>query len=180
MFLRTRLLSARHGQPALLLAAIAFALGLGVGATLGPVSASRGAVTPATVAAPLTRAPSEVVHAAHPAEVLRVLDGDTFEARIHLWPGLDITTRVRLRNIDAPELKARCADERTKAEAARDALRAVLDRGEVGISRVMLDKYGGRVVADASAANTPDVGAELIAAGLARRYSGGRRESWCP
>ena len=26
---------------------------------------------------------------AHPAEVLRVIDGDTFEARVHLWPGLD-------------------------------------------------------------------------------------------
>ena len=57
---------------------------------------------------------------------------------------------------------------------------ALLDRGEVGISRVMLDKYGGRVVADVFATNTPDVGAELIAAGLVRRYSGGRRESWCP
>ncbi len=82
---------------------------------------------------------------AHPAEVLRVLDGDTFEARVHLWPGLDITTRVRLRGIDAPELKARCGEERTKAEAARDALRAILDQGEVGIARVTLDKYGGRV-----------------------------------
>lgn len=157
-----------------------FALGLAAGATLGSVNPGRGAVAPAAAAAPVTRAPSEIVRAAHPAEVLRVLDGDTFEARVHLWPGLDITTRVRLRNIDAPELKARCADERIKAEAARDALRAVLDRGEVGISKVTLDKYGGRVVADAFAANTIDVGAELIAAGLVRRYSGGHRESWCP
>jgi hypothetical protein len=26
------------------------------------------------------------VRTSHPAEVLRVLDGDTFEARVHLWP----------------------------------------------------------------------------------------------
>lgn len=24
----------------------------------------------------------------HPAEVLRVNDGDTFEARVHVWPGM--------------------------------------------------------------------------------------------
>jgi endonuclease YncB( thermonuclease family) len=117
---------------------------------------------------------------AHPAEVLRVIDGDTFEAKVNLWPGLDITTKVRLRGIDAPEMKARCGEERVKAEAARDALRSILDQGEVGISRVTLDKYGGRVDADASTASTPDVGGALLNAGLARRYNGGRRESWCP
>ena len=39
----------------------------------------------------------------HPVDVVRTIDGDTFEARVHLWPGLDMTTRVRLRGIDAPE-----------------------------------------------------------------------------
>ena len=85
---------------------------------------------------PAPRRARPASRAAHPAEVLRVLDGDTFEARVHLWPGLDVTTRVRLRGIDAPELKARCMEERIKAEAARDALKAMLDQGEVGIMRV--------------------------------------------
>ena len=111
---------------------------------------------------------------------MRVIDGDTFEARVHLWPGLDVTTRVRLRGVDAPELKARCGEERAKAEAAREALRAMLDQGEVGISRVMLDKYGGRVVADASTSGTPDVSAAVLDAGVARRYAGGHRDGWCP
>ena len=44
----------------------------------------------------------------HPVDVIRTIDGDTFEARVHLGPGLDPTTRVRLRGIDAPELKASC------------------------------------------------------------------------
>ena len=35
--------------------------------------------------------------------------------------GLEVTTRVRLRRIDAPELHARCAREYLKAEAARSA-----------------------------------------------------------
>ena len=116
----------------------------------------------------------------HPAEVVRVVDGDTFEARVHLWPGLDITTRVRLRGIDAPEFKARCTEERIKAEAARDALRAILDQGEVGISGVGLDKYGGRVLAEASTSRTRDVSTALLDAGVAHRYSGGHRDGWCP
>jgi endonuclease YncB( thermonuclease family) len=121
-----------------------------------------------------------MIRGAHPAEVVPVIDGDTFEARVNLWPGLDVTTRVRLRDVDAPELKQRCADERTKAEAARDVLRSILDQGEVAISAVTLDKYGGRVVADASTARTPDVSSALLNASAARRYAGGHRDGWCP
>lgn len=55
----------------------------------------------------------------YPADVLRVIDGDTFEARVRVWPGLDVDTKVRLRGVDAPELHARCADEYVKAQAAR-------------------------------------------------------------
>jgi endonuclease YncB( thermonuclease family) len=160
----------------MLLAAAMFAIGLGVGANIGPVTASR-SNTALPQSAPTARA--ETVRMTHPAEVLRVIDGDTFEARVILWPGLDVTTRVRLRGIDAPELKARCGEERLKAEAARDALRAILDEGEVGISHVTLDKYGGRVVADASTQATRDVSAALLGSGHARRYSGGHRDGWC-
>jgi endonuclease YncB( thermonuclease family) len=117
---------------------------------------------------------------AYPAEVLRVVDGDTFDARVHLWPGLDITTRVRLRGVDAPEMKARCNDERAQAEAARDALRTILDQGEVRIAGVTLDKYGGRVLADAFTHATPDVSTALLNSGIVRRYSGGKRDGWCP
>ena len=65
----------------------------------------------------------------HPVDVIRTIDGDTFEARVHLEPGLELTTRVRLRGIDAPELKASCARELRMAEAAGDALRGLLDEG---------------------------------------------------
>ncbi len=156
-------------------AAFTFALGLGIGVGIAPVTAARNAAP----AAPSPPGRGETVRLAHPAEVLRVLDGDTFEARVHLWPGLSITTRVRLRGIDTPELKARCIDERTKAEDARDALRAILEQGEVTISRVTLDKFGGRVLADAATYATADIAASLLGSGHARRYSGARRETWC-
>lgn len=129
------------------------------------------AITPRTGAAPAVTS--------FPAEVLRVIDGDTFEARVHVWPGLDITTKVRLRGIDAPELRARCPAERTKAEAARDALVAVLAEGAVGVSGVSLDKYGGRVVADARTRSVANVSAELLEHGYARAYRGGHRDGWC-
>jgi endonuclease YncB( thermonuclease family) len=182
MFLRVGLLSRQHSHAGILLAAATFAIGLGVGSSIGPVTASRsGNEAPApTTSAAARSSETTIARMMHPAEVLRVIDGDTFEARVHLWPGLDVTTRVRLRGVDAPELKARCGEERVKAEAARDALRTILDQGEVGISHVTLDKYGGRVVADASTGATPDVSAALLGAGLARHYSGGHRDGWCP
>ena len=115
----------------------------------------------------------------HPVDVIRTIDGDTFEARVHLWPGLDMTTRVRLRGIDAPELKAACPQELRMAEAASDALRGLLDEGEVTIFNIGPDKYNGRVVADAATRRTPNVSGALLAAGHARSYDGGRRSGWC-
>jgi len=115
----------------------------------------------------------------HPVEVVRTIDGDTFEARVHLWPGLEMTTRVRLRGIDAPELKASCPQELQMAEAAGSALRDLLGEGEVTIYNIGPDKYHGRVVADAATRRTENVSMALLAGGFARRYGGGRREGWC-
>jgi endonuclease YncB( thermonuclease family) len=161
-------------RPGLVLAATSFVLGLVAGALIAPAWRGHQAIAYASIAGvPGPRT-------GQPADVLRILDGDTFEARVHVWPGIDITTKVRLRNIDTPELRARCPEERVKAEAAREALRVLLEEGDVMIMRVRLDKYGGRVVAEAGTRMTPDVGAAMIAQGLARPYAGGRRESWCP
>jgi endonuclease YncB( thermonuclease family) len=177
MFLDPRLLSGGSGGFAL----CAFVLGLALGPALVPAlpggaQVERNALVPRSANA---AGASAAVRPGYPAEVLRVHDGDTFEARVHLWPGLDITTRVRLRGIDAAEMRARCIEERDKAEAARAALSAILDQGEVAIARVALDKYGGRVVADASTRTTPDVARALLDAGVVRRYDGGRRAPWC-
>jgi endonuclease YncB( thermonuclease family) len=115
----------------------------------------------------------------HPVDVIRTIDGDTFEARVHLSAGLDPKTRVRLRGIDAPELKASCPQELQMAEAATDALRALLGEGEVTISNIGTDKYSGRVDADVATRKTPNVSAAMLAAGHARSYNGGHRNGWC-
>ena len=115
----------------------------------------------------------------HPVDVIRTIDGDTFEARVHLGPDLDPTTQVRLRGIDAPELKASCPQELQMAKAATDALRALLREGDVMIFNIGPDKYAGRVVADVATRRTGNVSAVMLAAGHARSYGGGHRSGWC-
>ncbi|HMJ44252.1 MAG TPA: thermonuclease family protein [Pseudolabrys sp.] len=174
MHLALKHFAAPQKGSALLLAAVCFAAGLAAGALVLPVGGLEAPPEPTRLD------PAAVaLRGGHPADVVRVLDGDTFEARVRVWPGMEVTTRVRLRGIDAPEMHARCDGERAKAVAARDALTKILGEGAVGISRIGQDKYGGRVDADVSTARTPDVSVVLLERGLARRYSGGRRESWC-
>jgi endonuclease YncB( thermonuclease family) len=90
-----------------------------------------------------------------------------------------MTTRVRLRGIDAPEMKGACGDEVRMAEAAAEAWRMQLADGDVAIFNVGPDKYNGRVVADAATRRTPSVSSALLASGRVRQYQGGRRGGWC-
>ncbi|WP_439817764.1 thermonuclease family protein [Zavarzinia sp. CC-PAN008] len=113
------------------------------------------------------------------AQVLNVVDGDTIEVRVLIWLGQEVTTLVRLEGIDTPELRGQCADERTRAHAARQALAALLGDGGVELSGVQMDKFGGRVVAQVKGADGRDLAAALVAQGYARPYAGGRRQPWC-
>ncbi len=115
----------------------------------------------------------------HRADVLRVQDGDTFEARVEIWPGLQLVTAVRLRGIDAAEVKAGCAQEHRLAHATREGLQSLLAEGDVRIRQIGVDKAPGRVVAMVSTRLTPDVSAALVQAGLARADDGAKPEGWC-
>lgn len=169
-------------------AAVIFGLGFAAGAIVRPALPPRHATIETAFAATRDAAPSRPMpqasssvpgHIAYPAEVVRIIDGDTFEARVRVWPGLDVNTKVRLRNIDAPELHARCPDELTKAQAARTALENILAAGGVTLAQVGIDKYGGRIDAIVATRDTADVSAALLNGGFARSYDGGRRASWC-
>jgi endonuclease YncB( thermonuclease family) len=181
-------------------AAVLFALGLTAGALVNskvqPVwrpfvrsltAPQRAYVAPSTIAPrSFESAPTNVLLTqrleagrVYSAQVLRVIDGDTFAARVQLWQGVSVDTHVRLRDIDAAELHARCAREFAKAIAARAALQSMLADGSVTISRVGTDKYGGRIDASVATRRIPDVSAALLRGGYARRYDGGRRGSWC-
>jgi hypothetical protein len=112
------------------------------------------------------------------AIVLLVNDGDTFKARIEIWPGVEVVTAVRLTGIYAPELKGKCAAEKATALAAKARLAELLAAGPVTVEQVQLDKYAGRVDAVVRVAGKP-VADTLVAEGLARKYTGATRQGWC-
>lgn len=120
-----------------------------------------------------------------PAVVTAVVDGDTLEVRARIWLGQELTTRVRLAGIDAPETRSDCPRERALAVRARAFLNARLrPAGARGPAAVRLHdirngKYAGRVLARVESAAGLDLGRALLAAGLARAYDGGRRAPWC-
>jgi len=114
------------------------------------------------------------------ARVVEVLDGDSLRVIVHVWLGQHIETLVRIRGIDAPERRGRCAGEIAAAAEATATLGRLVGSGPVILHRVAGDKYFGRVLADV----TSDAGVELapamLAGGFARAYDGaGARRGWC-
>lgn len=131
---------------------------------------------PALVAAPAAR--PENFQGPVAASILRVLDGDTFEAEALVWPGQTVRVNVRIRGIDAPEMKSRCAAEHRAALKARMLLERLLGP-RVSISNIGSAKYYGRVLADVETPDGVPVVAVMLANGLARPYQGGPRRTWC-
>ena len=113
------------------------------------------------------------------ATVLRIVDGDTITVSARIWLGQRIETQVRLAGVDAPELRGRCARERDLAVRARDFAEARLNGRTVLLRDIRFGNYAGRVVARVELAAGDDFAGDLIAAGLARSYGGGARNSWC-
>ncbi|HZP20946.1 MAG TPA: thermonuclease family protein [Bauldia sp.] len=112
------------------------------------------------------------------ADVIRAIDGDTIEVRATIWIGQELTTAVRLRGIDAPELHGKCPMEKAKAAEAAEHL-AVIARGSVQLTNVENDKYGGRVIADVTDETGETLSARMLASGLVHPYDGGERAPWC-
>lgn len=101
---------------------------------------------------------------------VRVVDGDTF------WAGAD---KIRIADIDTPELKARCDREAVLARRATSRLDELLTAGPFLMERVGdrdEDRYGRKlriVTRDGRS-----LGDQLVSEGLARTWIG-RREPWC-
>lgn len=100
---------------------------------------------------------------------LHIVDGDTFDYQCE---------RVRISDIDTPELRGRCLQERILAVLARERLRVLLGEGPFELVRSGRDRdrFGRRlrvVVRDGRS-----LGDVLVSEGLARTWTG-RREPWC-
>lgn len=103
------------------------------------------------------------------AGACRAVDGDTLECA---------GRRVRLANIDAPELHGRCPAEIQMAERAKLAAMIALTEAPVRVVPEGRDDRYGRLLARV-AVDGRDLGETLIAQGLARPYAGGARRGWC-
>ena len=115
-----------------------------------------------------------------PAVVKYVVDGDTFSAGVKLQDDTMVSVRVRLRNVDTPELHGECVDEIVAANVAKNRLAELLPVDSVvELENIKDDKYLGRIDANVRDSRGRDIGRVLIREGLGRAYSGGKRKTWC-
>lgn len=124
------------------------------------------------------------------ADVYYITDGDTFFARVNLWPGLNTDVSIRINGIDTPETWGpKCEKEEIAGKVATNFLMEMFDspyRGAVlgkpmatvELRNVKLGKFAGRVLADVYH-NGKDVALAILESGHARPYLGGKREGWC-
>lgn len=117
---------------------------------------------------------------ATPVVVDYIIDGDTFAGRVTLADDTKITVRVRLINVDTPEIHGECESEIRAAFAAKARLAELLPIGTtVELQEIKDDKYLGRIDAHVLDVLGRDVGKILVNEKLGRPYSGGRRDGWC-
>jgi micrococcal nuclease len=113
------------------------------------------------------------------AEVTKVIDGDTIAVEAKIWLDQWVAVHIRLRGIDTPELHSHCEAETARAEEAMNFVIAEVEKGNITLTDIGTDKYGGRAVANVITASGEDLGQLLLKKGLARPYTGGHKTGWC-
>jgi len=98
-----------------------------------------------------------------------IVDGDTFR-----YNG----EKIRIADIDTPEVKGRCSHERALAARATRRMDALLHQGPFELHRVEHDedRYGRKLRIVTRGGRS--LGDQLVSEGLARTWTG-RREPWC-
>lgn len=112
-------------------------------------------------------------------QVTSIYDGDTFRADIEGWPAV-VGKRVpiRINGIDTPEMRGECEREVKLARVAKQFTVEYLRSAKViELRNIERGKYF-RLVADVFADGI-NIGESLVNKGLAYRYDGGRKQSWC-
>ena len=117
--------------------------------------------------------------------VEKVTDADTLDVKAMPWPNQAEWRTIRIRGIDAPELRGRCQYEKDLAQAAKKFVQDLVDKngGMVRLTVVGCDERNGggfgRCLSyvHAGSVNITDA---LIERGLARENHGQARGPWCP
>lgn len=113
------------------------------------------------------------------ATEIRVKDGDTFQTKLHVLPGLDINTAIRIIGVDTPELHGKCPKEINAANKAKDYLGSLLNGSTVTLVEIKEDLYAGRLDAVVFA-NGEKVSDKIIANGFGvPLVTNKRTKNWC-
>ena len=116
-------------------------------------------------------------------ELLRVVDGDTIDAKIDLGFDVSVKKRVRFLGVNAPESRTRDLEEKAKGLAAKDRVKQLLEGcGQIQLTSHGVGKFGrclGEVhidIVDGKESLTlVNVNELLIKEGHAVAYHGGKR-----
>ena len=113
----------------------------------------------------------------YPAEVRRVVDGDTFDVVVEVSKTVSVKYRVRLLGVDTPEIsRPDCSQERVKGEIAKTRVTGLLQEPFTIVTDGNQDSFG-RLLAHVTLVDGQDLGTVLIDEGLAHPYT--NRRSWC-
>ena len=104
------------------------------------------------------------------ATIKRVIDGDTLIVKAKIWLDQELTVRVRLSGINAPELKSHDPHHRQLAIEAANILQKLTSGRQITLRNIRRGKYAGRVIADAYLNNGIQLSQYLLDHGLAVPY----------
>ena len=132
----------------------------------------------ALVLLPVKAETKQVLDGPFAFEVLRVIDGDTFHARVTVWLGQTVDVKVRLKGVDTPEMNGKCPAEKKLAQQAKAFATRWLDARKAKLIGVQYGTYAGRVLATTMDESGDTLSAALLAQNLAKPYRG-RKAKWC-
>lgn len=104
------------------------------------------------------------------AKCLRVIDGDTIEARIDLGFCVWVERTLRLRGVNTPEIRTRDLSEKRKGKASKKRVEELMQANDNNFKLIShnVGKYG-RVVSDIILPQG-DLGEMLIIEGHGEKY----------
>lgn len=112
-------------------------------------------------------------------KIERVIDGDTVEINIPCLPESLQKMKVRLKNIDTPEIHGKCDIEKIKAEQAKQILIQKLENKVVELKNCEPDKYF-RLNCEVIYDGVRNISSDMIINGYGVPYHGERKSySWC-
>ena len=104
-------------------------------------------------------------------KISRVIDGDTLEAEIDLGFHLTLKQKIRLKDVNAAEIKTLNLEEKEEGRAAKKWLETELSReGEWVIETTKEDKYGRILGTLYLVGDSTTVNEKMLNEGIAKPY----------